>query len=737
MNTSFFWFTGLQVFLHFPSSHSMAEEMTTENIKSDGRSPRRNSTGKRNSLDGGLYILPCFRTSFASFNGGSKPRRHSVGGPSSSHNGRVNIFTYYQNSFPSSHYGGNLRGNSTGKPCASTNEDNSRRNNNGENAVPCYQTDLKRNSSGKPGSSPKRNYILPHYRTSFAVCSGGGNPIRNSTEKPYSSNDGDNVVPHYQTSLASCHGNWRRNCSGKQNSSNNRGSTILPHYRTSFAVCNGGGNIRKNSTGKPTSSNNEENVVPHHQTSLSRQDGGSSRRNSTGKATSFNNGGSILPHYRTSFASCNGGNLRRNSNGKQNSLNSKDNILPLHLRASTGSCHDFCKHGTHEAVEEKPKVPITKRKIPPPSPKHNNGRNVVAEYRKKTSSFKPKSSSDSEIHSPKSPKMKPKPVIEKPSLSADVSIRSNARSNSEIKSGKSRTEAALKKLLAPRRTVSLPPRSYGSGIISLNLSKCKSQNLCSTKQAQKCKGKAEPKQSNQNQVKEKIIEGENENQDLESVEKGSFIQSPPPPSFSSSPKSSSSSHSISPDFSSDEEVLESEDLDSEYSDYESDSETDEFTSEDSENVNVKECKTPKEMKGEMINYEDQDSTPTKLKFRRGKIVDLHSDDNDGTPRKLRFRRGRVLESKEDSNGNVRRRIFKKKGVDNHKVKQRNSPKAEKVSLRHQDMEEKKDAQGLLNNVIEETASKLVESRKSKVKALVGAFETVFSFQESSGPPTPT
>jgi hypothetical protein len=36
---------------------------------------------------------------------------------------------------------------------------------------------------------------------------------------------------------------------------------------------------------------------------------------------------------------------------------------------------------------------------------------------------------------------------------------------------------------------------------------------------------------------------------------------------------------------------------------------------------------------------------------------------------------------------------------------------------------------LFNNVIEETASKLVETRKSKVKALVGAFETVISLQD--------
>ncbi|PHT28192.1 hypothetical protein CQW23_32214 [Capsicum baccatum] len=42
------------------------------------------------------------------------------------------------------------------------------------------------------------------------------------------------------------------------------------------------------------------------------------------------------------------------------------------------------------------------------------------------------------------------------------------------------------------------------------------------------------------------------------------------------------------------------------------------------------------------------------------------------------------------------------------------------------MQEKKDVQGLLNNVIEETAGKLVETGNSKVKALVGDFKTVIS-----------
>lgn len=49
-----------------------------------------------------------------------------------------------------------------------------------------------------------------------------------------------------------------------------------------------------------------------------------------------------------------------------------------------------------------------------------------------------------------------------------------------------------------------------------------------------------------------------------------------------------------------------------------------------------------------------------------------------------------------------------------------------VALRHQKTLDKKKSQRLYNNVIEETASKLVKTRKSRVKALVGAFESVIS-----------
>ncbi|CAH2079855.1 unnamed protein product [Thlaspi arvense] len=116
----------------------------------------------------------------------------------------------------------------------------------------------------------------------------------------------------------------------------------------------------------------------------------------------------------------------------------------------------------------------------------------------------------------------------------------------------------------------------------------------------------------------------------------------------------------------------------------------------------------------------------RLQFRRGTVVD--ADDAGESARKLKFRKGRGLGEDKAQDAQVRRSFKKREDVQEEEV----DDDGEKVVLRHQDVQEK-DAQGLFNNVIEETASKLVEARKSKVKALVGAFETVISLQESKPP----
>lgn len=128
-------------------------------------------------------------------------------------------------------------------------------------------------------------------------------------------------------------------------------------------------------------------------------------------------------------------------------------------------------------------------------------------------------------------------------------------------------------------------------------------------------------------------------------------------------------------------------------------------------------------KGKTAVSNDYNPSVVKLKFRRGKVIDLQPETS--SPRRLTFRLGRHMGESQDSN--IRKRNFRKKGVDDDRSN--TVLNSGKIVLRHQDVQEKKDVQGLLNNVIEETASKLVETRKSKVKALVGAFETVISLQD--------
>ncbi|CAN6356660.1 unnamed protein product [Urochloa humidicola] len=120
--------------------------------------------------------------------------------------------------------------------------------------------------------------------------------------------------------------------------------------------------------------------------------------------------------------------------------------------------------------------------------------------------------------------------------------------------------------------------------------------------------------------------------------------------------------------------------------------------------------------------------PRKLTFRRGKVLNP-DEGSSNTPRRLRFRpsTGATDASATRSRGS---RITGRRSGSSASVRESS---AEVVVLRRRQdgKETKKQEQVLLNNVIEETASRLVaEARKSKVKALVGAFETVISLQET-------
>ncbi|KAF8042135.1 hypothetical protein BT93_A0672 [Corymbia citriodora subsp. variegata] len=125
---------------------------------------------------------------------------------------------------------------------------------------------------------------------------------------------------------------------------------------------------------------------------------------------------------------------------------------------------------------------------------------------------------------------------------------------------------------------------------------------------------------------------------------------------------------------------------------------------------------------------DETCKAVNLNLTNGKMV-VGTQTESSSLRRLKFRRGRAFGENRSPKADARRITFKRK----EKIeggKNSSTPSSIKITLKHQDVREKKEGQRLFNNMIEETASRLVETRKSKVKALVGAFETVISLQET-------
>ncbi|KAL2523156.1 uncharacterized protein Fot_27079 [Forsythia ovata] len=310
-----------------------------------------------------------------------------------------------------------------------------------------------------------------------------------------------------------------------------------------------------------------------------------------------------------------------------------------------------------------------------------------------------------------SPSLQSKTVTLRLSSSPNTSdgIHGKGRGNSFVKtSGKMMASKASVKKAFALLPASVSPKISLGRTMSLKARKVVSLKVMSPLKDRIRIRKAETKRSGNEKIPEKTL-------DVIRTD-GHVVQSRPSPS-----SLKSLSHAKLPSLLCHEEEEEETEYD--------ESEVYEMISAAAEVGKVKLVKEKHIRKSRAGGSEDRDGTPVKLKFRRGKVVDLKSDNNN--PRRLRFRRGRILVEDQEGKGDLRRKTFKNGVVNDDKNDADSS--SEKVVLKHQNIQGKKDAQGLFNNVIEETASKLVKSRKSKVKALVGAFETVISLQESKSP----
>ncbi|KAJ4908338.1 Plant calmodulin-binding protein-related [Raphanus sativus] len=160
-------------------------------------------------------------------------------------------------------------------------------------------------------------------------------------------------------------------------------------------------------------------------------------------------------------------------------------------------------------------------------------------------------------------------------------------------------------------------------------------------------------------------------------------------------------------------------------------------------------KTTRQVKIKPLSTESplNDKSMRLMRFKRGKVLGVVGSQDNNSPRKLKFKRGKIVAAGADTSSTKAssQRSLKTKETnfrdDKEEEQHKPKPKPLEVVLKHQEDTEKKkscDSRALLfNNVIEETANKLVETRKSKVKALVGAFESVISLQERNSSPATT
>ncbi|CAI0431619.1 unnamed protein product [Linum tenue] len=154
--------------------------------------------------------------------------------------------------------------------------------------------------------------------------------------------------------------------------------------------------------------------------------------------------------------------------------------------------------------------------------------------------------------------------------------------------------------------------------------------------------------------------------------------------------------------------------------------------------------TKRTRRGSILNvgnhHNNIDEQPRKLKFRPCRVIEFKPEIT--SPRRLKFKRRAPRNdsswSKVYTNFGVLREGCVRREEINRRVAFADVVDYKKVVLRHQDMQaDKVLLQASINNMIEEIVSKLVEDKKSKVKALVGAFESLNTLHDSKVIPTLT
>ncbi|CAI9758683.1 unnamed protein product [Fraxinus pennsylvanica] len=475
---------------------------------------------------------------------------------------------------------------------------------------------------------------------------------------------------------------------------------------------------------------------------------------SSGKSSFPNNGGNVYSqHRRASLGAYYAReSMRRNSIEKLDSANNCQKSVPHYLRASTGSCHDFCKYGRKPAFEAKERRSIPKRTTKPPSSEQNSVEKTVSGEQKKKIIVNHKSPSGTKS---RLPEHKPKPSLSTKMYSAEKKASPGYNIHMRRHTPSPYTPEIIKReIMFPSKNVEVPPKQDSSIDDKVLESEKKTENafnkhspsaklksvtvrvLSSPNTSDGIHGKgrrnndiktsgkmlasiasvkkdlaplpasAAPKISlrrtpslksrkiirskvmsplkDRNIIHKAQIEGLSDEKIPEKTLHVIRTDRPVIQSRSSPSTIVSSSVAKSPSLLCHEE---------EEADYD-ETEVDELISDCNDTAEVGKVKLVKEKhikvlrKSTEVGSEDRDSTPMKLNFRRGKVVDLKSDNNN--PRRLRFRKGRVLAEDQDGKGDFRRKTFKNGMVNDDKNDA--DPSSKKIALKHQDVQGKRDLQ---------------------------------------------
>ena len=455
---------------------------------------------------------------------------------------------------------------------------------------------------------------------------------------------------------------------------------------------------------------------------------------------------------------------RRLSTRKLSFLYTEETLLPNYLRSPTGSCHDACKYGRkHESQEDKARVsplkrvnrsfsgtlsfdsPLRKKKaltksVLSPSLGSDGGCEHEVSKAGHRSRTKAVSLSDSKrkktvSHSFKATVVSRRRAVEmveqnkrvtalklkSVAQTAAMALRRSTVNRKKVSGGSEASEP--KKVVVPFRVTVTPKRCSRSLKTKKETNSLSRGHLKQTRKRvedDKCKDLVEEKTLY-------VIKMETGNETVASDQNQRCVMDPP----IDDPKSEKCQEEY--------ECVVTEANDESPQEEEADKEEEEAD----ENVSFSEDEnTTRQGKSKPISTESTlNGKSMKLKFKRGKVLDAVGSQDNNSPRKLKFKKGKTLTGADTSSKASSQRSLKTKGTNfsNDNEQQQHNPKPLEVVLKHQDTEEKIDSSRalLFNNVIEETANKLVETRKSKVKALVGAFESVISLQERNSSPTTT